>query len=148
MTELVPVICEVTLDGKPAINVTDPPFKLKGDASCNAFTSAFVDDNEQVEIPEALVAEHAPYVLPLPVLVAVNVGMTPTIAILVEFLSVMVTIEVLAPFATIFVVPVMLELIADAAPALNTTVPPVTLTGVTIANVFISAAIDFKVQLA
>jgi hypothetical protein len=51
------------------------------------------------------------------------------------------------PFATIFVVPLIKEFTATAAPALNVTEEPVFDTGETIASVLISALVDFNVQV-
>lgn len=56
-------------------------------------------------------------------------------------------IEVATLFAMTGPVPVMVELAATAAPAVNTTVPPAFTTGVAMESVFVSALEDFKVQV-
>lgn len=45
-------------------------------------------------------------------------------------------------------VPLMLELAATGAPAINTTLPPALMTGVVIARFFVSALVEAKVQTA
>ena len=60
VTGPVPVICEVTADGAPAVNVTVPPAIVRGEAILSVFTSAWVEESEQVDVPLALVAEQVP----------------------------------------------------------------------------------------
>ena len=56
----VPVICEVTAEAVPPVNVTVPPDKLMGEVIANVFTSARVEESEHVDTPLKFVAEHAP----------------------------------------------------------------------------------------
>ena len=80
-------------------------------------------------------------------LVAEKVGVCPEIGLLLASLKVMVTVEVAVPFATTGLVPVIVELTATAGPAVKTTVPSAFTTGVAIDNVFVSAAVDARVQV-
>ena len=83
-----------------------------------------------------------------PVLVAVNVGTTPETGTLFTSFKVIVTVEGVTPSAVMFVVPVMVEVTAETAVGANTTVPPVTLTGVRSERVFVSAVVEARVQVA
>jgi hypothetical protein len=81
-------------------------------------------------------------------LVAVKVGTVPETKLLLISFNVTVTVEVAAPLATIGPVPVMVELAATAAPAVKITEPSALATGVAMDNIFVSAFVDFKVQVA
>ncbi len=102
----------------------------------SVLVSAVVEESVQVEIPEALVAEHAFTVLFEPL--AVKTGVVPLIGF--EFASSKVTVieEVEAPSGSIGPVPVIVLVVVLAAPGLNTTTFPVTL-GETSESVFDSA---------
>lgn len=60
--------------------------------------------------------------------------------------NVIVIVDVAVPFAVIPLVPIIVELAATGAPAVNVTAPPVTATGVTIDKVFISAVVEARAQ--
>jgi hypothetical protein len=79
--------------------------------------------------------------------VAENVGTVPTIGLLEASCKVIVTVDVAVPSATTGPVPVMVELAADATPAVNVTVPSDFTTGVTIERVFTSALVALSVQV-
>jgi hypothetical protein len=81
------------------------------------------------------------------VFVAVKVGVCPATGLSLASFRVMVTADDAVPLATIFDVPLMVEKVAKAEPAVKVTLPPVLETGVTIDNVLISALVDFKVQV-
>ena len=83
----------------------------------------------------------------MPVLVALKVGTTPPMGLLCASRSVIVTVEVLVPFAVTEPVPVMVEVAELGAPAMNVTVPPFTLTGPLMCKVFTSAFVDVMVQV-
>jgi hypothetical protein len=56
----VPEIVDVTAETAPAVKVTEPSDFATGVTIASVFTSAFVELNVQVEIPEAFVAEQVP----------------------------------------------------------------------------------------
>ena len=80
-------------------------------------------------------------------LVAANVGVVPAMAKLLASFRVMVIVEVATPFAVMLLVPTIEEFTAEAAPGLNTTVPPLMLMGEVMLSVFVSAVLDFKVHV-
>ena len=84
---------------------------------------------------------------PLPVLVAVNVGVNPATGLLEASFKRIVTVEVAVPSAMTGDVPEMLEFAATADPAVKVTVPPALTTGVAIESVFTSAELDFRVHV-
>lgn len=143
----VPVIVEFAATAAPAVKVTVPPAFTTGVAIERVFTSATVDFNVHVEIPEASVEEQVPYTFVVEVSVAPKVGTTPETALLDASFSVMVTVEVAEPSATTGEVPVIVELAATAVPAVNVTVPPAFTTGVAIESVFTSAMVEVIVQV-
>src|SRR5439155_17157619 len=96
---------ELPAAAAPAWNVTVPPATETGVAIDSVFTSAFVDDKVHVETPEALVAEHAPSVLLVPV--AAKVGVVPDTALLLASFNVIVIVEVATPFAATGRVPLV-----------------------------------------
>ena len=73
-TGLVPVMVDVVATTAPAVKVTVPSALATGVAIDKIFVSAIVEDKLQVDTPDAFVTEQAPYVLVVPVLVALNVG--------------------------------------------------------------------------
>ena len=83
----------------------------------------------------------------MPVLVALKVGVSPETGLLLASLSVIDTVEVDAPSATIGPVPCIVELIATAPPGVKVTVPSVFKTGVSIESVFTSALRELNVQI-
>ena len=83
----------------------------------------------------------------VPVLVAEKVGVCPATKLLLISLRVTVTVDVATPFATIGLVPVIVELAATADPAVKTTVPSALATGVTIESVFVSELFEERVQV-
>ena len=147
MTGLVPVIVELAATAEPAVKITVPSALATGVAMDNVFVSALVDAKVQVDTPDAFVDEQVPYVLAVPVLVALYVGVWPETGLLFTSLKVMVTVEVAVPFATTGLVPVIVEVAATAEPAVKTTVPSALATGVAIDKVFVSALVDDKVQV-
>jgi hypothetical protein len=62
--------------------------------------------------------------------VAENVGVSPDTGLLDASLRVIVTVDVAVPLATTGPVPVIVELMAIAAPAVKVTVPSALMTGV------------------
>jgi len=84
----------------------------------------------------------------LPELVAVNVGVVPTTALLLLSNNVIVTVDVALLSATTGPEPMMLELAIDAASAVKVTVPSVFATGVRIESVLISALVEDNVHVA
>lgn len=82
-----------------------------------------------------------------PVSVAEKVGTWPETGLLYTSFSVMVTVEEEDPLATTGPLPVMVEVEATTDPAVKLTVPPDLETGVAMESVFVSAAVDFKVQV-
>src|SRR5205085_726573 len=89
-----------------------------------------------------LLAEHAPRVLVEPV--ATNVGVVPASGLLKVSLSVIVTVDFVAPSATTGLVALMLAL--PTALGVNVTVPPVTATGAVSESVLLSALVDASVH--
>jgi len=79
--------------------------------------------------------------------VAENVGVCPATLLLLTSFKVIVTDDVATPFATIGLVPEIVELAATAAPAVNTTVPSALTTGVAIDRVLVSAVRELKVHV-
>ena len=55
-----PMMAEFAATAEPAVNTTEPPVFATGVKIERIFVSAFVDDNVQVETPEALELEQAP----------------------------------------------------------------------------------------
>lgn len=80
-------------------------------------------------------------------MVALKVGTWPATGLLFTSKSVMVTVDVATPLATIELVPLMRELAATAAPAVKVTLPSVFTTGVAMARAFISALVEANVQV-
>ena len=105
-----PLILDVAATATSAMKVTVPPALVIGPVMESVFTSAIREEKVQVEIPEALVDEQEPELLVEPVSVAEKVGVVPTTALLFESFSVIVTVEVVAPFATTGPVPLIDEL--------------------------------------
>jgi hypothetical protein len=138
----------VTALGLPGLKVTEPSAFTIGVAIERVFVSALVDANVHVDIPDAFVTEHAPYVFAAPVSVAPNVGVWPDTGLLLASLRVTVTVEVATPSAVTGVVPVIVEFTATAAPAVKTTVPSALMTGVAMERVLVSALLEAKVQVA
>lgn len=142
----VPVIVDVAATAVPAVKVTLPPVFETGVAMASVLISAFVELKVQVEIPEEFVAEQAPFTFVDPVLVAVNVGVCPaTLFPLISF-KVIVIVDVAAPSAMTGPEPVIVEVEAATAPAVNVTFPPVFVTGAVILNALTSATVDCIVQ--
>ena len=79
---------------------------------------------------------------------AENVGVKPETTLLFKSFSVTVMVEVAISSATTNVVPVMVEFSATAVPAVNTTLAPALMTGVSIDRTFVSATNELKVQVA
>lgn len=147
LTGVVPTISELATEGAPAVNVTVPPAFIIGVAIERVLTSAFVDFRVQVDSPDALGAEQAPFTFIDPVFVAEKVGVIAVTALLFASLKVIITVEVAIPSATTGPVPVINELAATAEPAEKITVPSTFTTGVTILRVFVSAFVDLRVQV-
>ena len=82
-----------------------------------------------------------------PVSVALKVGVVPLTGLLLASINVMVTVEVVEPFATTGPDPLIEELAATADPAVKVTVPPDLLTGVRIESVFTSALVEESEQV-
>jgi hypothetical protein len=135
----VPVMVEFTATAAPASKTTVPPAFTTGVAIERILDSALVEARVQVEIPEAFDDEQIPYVLVVPVSVAPKVGIIPETALLPASLRVIVTVDVAEPSATTGVVPEIVEFIATAEPAVNTTELPAFTTGVRIERTFVSA---------
>lgn len=141
----VPVMVEFAIEAASAMKVTLPSVLDTGVRIESVLISAFVEDNVQVDSPEAFVAEHAPSVLLVPVVP--KVGVSPGTGLLVASRKVIVTVEVALPLATTGPEPVMVEFAATGVPAVNVIVPSVFATGVTIANVFTPESVELAVQL-
>ena len=141
-----PVIVELLGDAT-ALNVTVPLVSETGVTRESVFVSPCVDLRVQVETPEALLLEHAPYTLVLPVSVAEKVGTTPELALLFTSFRVIVTVDVAVPSALTGPEAVIVEVAADAPAELKTTVPPVRTTGVASESVLVSAWVDLSVQV-
>jgi hypothetical protein len=56
-------------------------------------------------------------------------------------------VELATPSATTGVVPIIVEFAATATPAVNTTLVPALMTGVSIERIFVSAVRELKVQV-
>jgi hypothetical protein len=110
------------------------------------FTSATVEVKVQVETPEAVLREQVPYALVDPVSVALKVGTIPATPTLLESFKVIVTVEVELPLAVTGPVAEILEFAATTEPGEKTTVPPM-MVGLVILKTFVSAVVDFKVQV-
>jgi hypothetical protein len=82
------------------------------------------------------------------VLVALKIGVVALIGLLKASKIVIVTKDVATPLAVTGPVPAMVVVRFEAGPAVKVTVSPVFRTGVAIANVFTSALVDFKLQVA
>ena len=146
-TGVVPVMSEFATAGDPGLKTTVPPAFTTGVAIDNVLVSALVDARVQVETPEAFVTEQAPFVLVVPVFVALNVGVWPETGLEFASLKVMVTAEVAVPFAITGPVPVMVEFAATAEPAEKMTVPSAFTTGVAIDKLFDSAVVEANAQV-
>jgi hypothetical protein len=85
----------------------------------NVLISAFVEASVQVETPAALDAEQTPYVLFDPL--AEKVGVTPETGLPFASFNVIVIEDVDVPFAVTGLVPLIVELAATGAPAVNVT---------------------------
>jgi hypothetical protein len=79
--------------------------------------------------------------------VALKVGITPEMLLEKPSLRVMVTVEVEVPSGFTGPVPMIVEFVASAGPAVNTIAAPDLLTGVKICGVLLSAFVDFSVQV-
>lgn len=126
------------------MNVTVPPVTETGPVIDRIFVSALVEARLQVDTPAALDVEQTPYTLFDPL--AEKVGITPETGLLFTSFNVIVIVDVEVPLAITPLVPIIVELAATGAPAVNVTVPPVTTTGVTIDKVFVSAVVEARVQ--
>ncbi len=103
-----------------------------------------VDAKVQVETPLALVDEHNPKELLEPE--AVNVGTMPETGFELASNKVIVRVDVSTPSGRTGPVP---EIVPVAGfPGVNTTLEPTLLIGVNMEIIFVSACVDFKVQLA
>lgn len=147
VTGPVPVMDELAASTAPALKTTVPSVLATGVTIARVFVSAFVEVKEQIEIPDAFVAEQAVMALVVPVSVAEKVGVMPATGLLPASLSVITIVEVEAPSAVTGPVPVMVEFAATADPGVNTTVPPAFTTGVAIERVFVSALAEARVQV-
>lgn len=143
----VPVIVEFAATGVPPVKMTVPSDLNTGEVIESVFVCAFSEDSVQVEIPEELLTEQVPYVLVEPRSDAENVGVSVATGLLKASRSVIVIVDVAVPSATTGPVPEIVELAANAAPALKTTVPSVLATGETMASVFVSALVEVSVQV-
>ena len=112
------------------VNSTVPPVFTKGVAIESVLVSGVVDRRVQVEIPIRLLGLQAPYVLLLPVFVAVKEGVYPEDGLLLTSLSEMVIVDALTPSAATGEVPIIELLIATGAAPMKTALPPATETGV------------------
>jgi hypothetical protein len=130
---------------EPEAKTTVPPALTTGVAIERVLVSAVVEESEQVETPRDVVAVQEPMVLFDPL--EVNVGVTPEIRFELASARVIVITDVDVPSGFVGPVPVIVEFAANAAPAVNTTVPPALTTGVAIESVLVSAFVDFKVQV-
>jgi hypothetical protein len=83
----------------------------------------------------------------LPVSVAEKVGTVPETGFDFASNKVMVIVEVVIPSATIELVPEIVDVTAEIAPTLKTTVPPVKLTGEVKVSVLVSALVEASVQV-
>ncbi len=83
----------------------------------------------------------------VPVFVAVKFGVMPETALLFASNIVIVTVEVATPSASTGPVPLIVELVATAVPAIKVTVPSALETGVVIDSVFTSALRDLSEQV-
>jgi hypothetical protein len=82
-----------------------------------------------------------------PVSVALKVGIVPETPLDCASRSVIVTVEVADPLATTFVVPVIVEVDAEMAPATKLTVPSGLLIGELIESVLVPTRVEVKVQV-
>ena len=82
----------------------------------------------------------------VPVSVAVKVGTVAETGFPYASFRVIVTVEVATPSA-VLAVPVMVEVVVEAAPPVKTTVPPVAVTGEEMESVLVSAWVDLSVQV-
>jgi hypothetical protein len=81
------------------------------------------------------------------VLVAPNVGISPTTGLLLASFRVIVTVDVATPSATTGVVPLILEFATTAPPGVKTTELPALTNGVAIERTFVSAKVELKAQI-
>ena len=140
-----PVILELVATAAPAVKFTLPPDTLTGVLRLNVLVSAVVDFSVQVEIPLESELEQAVVVFPDPL--AEKVGTVPMTGFECASWRVIVMVEVETPSAVIGPMPVMVEVLEEAAPATNPTVPPLKLIGVVMESVFTSACVDESVQV-
>lgn len=145
----VAVMVEFAADAPPGMKVTevasDP--SPEGVAKLTVFVSATVAFKIPEVCPLALVA--AGWVSTFPVPVALSVGRLPTSGLLKASRRVIKSTDPAVPFA---VMPVLgearsEEFAARAVPATNTTLPSDFVTGDVIVRVFVSAKVEFSVQL-
>ncbi len=114
-----------------------------GVARAIVFDPDEVEDKVHVERPPAFVAEQAPMLLPLPV--AVKVGVVPLTGFALASVKVIEIVDVAIPSAGIGPVPEITPL--AALPGVNTTLVPALFIGVKMDKSFVSACVDFKVQV-
>lgn len=142
----VPVIVEFTATGVPAVKVIVPSVFATGVTMANVFTPESVDFAVQVDTPLAFVAEQAVSVLPVPL--KLKVGVEPLTGLLKASRRVMVTVDVAVLSAMTGPVPVIVDVAAAIAPAINVTVPSALITGVAMDKVLVSAFVDVSVHVA
>ena len=147
-TGVVPVMVEFAATAPEGLKVIAFPLTATGEVSCRVLISAIVDAKVQTERPLAFEAEHAPYILADPVLVALKIGETPEIGLLKASLIVIEIAEFEIPSALTGVVPEMVVVVLLGLPGLKTTVPSALETGVTIERVLVSALFEARVQVA
>jgi len=139
------VIAAWVASGAPAMKTTLPSDFATGVTIANVLVSAFVDASVHVETPLALPMEQDDTVLADPV--ALKVGVWFGTGLFPESRSVTVTVLVATPSARIDVVPVIVEVAADGAPAMKVTFPSALLMGAVIERVLTSATVEVRVQL-
>lgn len=142
----VPVIVEFTATGVPAVKVIVPSVFATGVTMANVFTPESVDFAVQVDTPLAFVAEQAVSVLPVPL--KLKVGVEPLTGLLKASKRVMVTVDVAVLSAMTGPVPVIVDVAAAIAPAMNVTVPSALITGVAMDKVLVSAFVEVSVHVA
>jgi hypothetical protein len=116
-----------------------------GDVSWNDFDSGFVDVTPHAEIPELSELEQARRVLFDPD--KLKVGTVPSTAFPYWSLSVMMTLQTSVPFALQGPFPTIDDEAIEAGPCSNTTLSPTLRTGDVISKTFVSAFVDFRVQV-
>lgn len=78
---------------------------------------------------------------------AEKVGVIPATGLFEASFSVIVTVDVAIPLATTGLVPVMVELAATTMTGVKITVPSLLEKGETSESVFVSAVLDFRLQV-